>query len=124
MWNYLSRSFFSTIINRTLGNKILIKKPLALDNGDEIMLHEKINHVFKVLKFALFLMSKKYYSTYSSYTIICCVIYTAESFRNLLNLLLYKSEKISWATDKLLKGIFSGRIVVRKSLKIILNFKF
>ena len=54
------------IINKTLGNKILTKKTLALDNGDddELMVHGKINHVFKVLKFALFLMSKKYYSIY------------------------------------------------------------
>ena len=67
------------IINKTLGNKILTKKSLALDNvdDDEIIVHEKINHVFKVLKFALFLMLKKYYSTYLSYTITCFVIHTA-----------------------------------------------
>ena len=64
-------------------------------------------------------MLKKYYSTYSSYTIICFVIYTAKSFRKLLNLQLYESEKNILGEDKSLKGIFSRLFVVRKSLKII-----
>ena len=56
-----------------------ITSPIAFFNSDddEIMVHEKINHVLKVLKFALFLMLKKYYPTYTLYTIICFVIYTS-----------------------------------------------
>ena len=94
LFNYPTYSFFPSLLTEHQAIKFH-KKSLALDNGDdeEIMVHGKINHVFKVLKFAFFLMLKKYYSTYSSYTIICFVIYTAESFRKLLNLQLYESEK-------------------------------